>query len=78
MATNNEITAFEEFRFKIGDIVLRVTDNGDNDKGIIVGRSLIEFTAGTNRSYAVAFDSARCNQHFEEIELTLWQRSVRM
>lgn len=49
------IEVFENFKFKIGDVVLRVTDNGDQDKGIIVARSLNEFTSGVNRSYSVSF-----------------------
>lgn len=71
--TNNEISAFEDFKFKIGDIVLRVTDCND-DKGIVVGRELYETAAGTCRGYIVAFDSMVCNERFNEIELKPCQR----
>lgn len=73
MAVDNELNAFEYFRFKLGDIVLRVTDEESKDKGIVVARSLGQCAAGMSRGYTVAFDSvAGTSQDFEEFELRAW------
>lgn len=78
MTTNGEIQAFENFKFRIGDLVIRVTGGQHGDKGIVVARALQETTAGVRRGYTVAFEELISNVAYEEIELELWQRPVRM
>jgi len=76
MATDSEISAFENFKFNIGDMVIHVTDDKHNaQRGIIVSRSLVQFTGGTERQYCVSFRAS--DAIAEEIELELYQRPLR-
>lgn len=78
MATSNEIAAFEDFKFKIGDVVQLITDkaNGEVWCGMVLERALFEDSRGAYRMYFIS--NSESSGLRTEIELELWQRSVRM
>lgn len=54
MTTASEINAFENFRFKIGDIVAHVADGSHGARLMITERVLVETSGGLHRRYAVS------------------------
>lgn len=78
MVTSNEIAAFEDFKFNIGDVVQLITDKADGETwcGMILERGLFEDNRGTYRVYFIS-NSESCGLR-TEIELELWQRPIRM
>lgn len=72
-----ELAALENFKFKIGDLVVHIGDSPtDQPKGVITGRALIQRPHGFAYEYEVSFRVS--NVIVDEIELQPWLASIRM
>lgn len=73
----NELAAFENFKFNIGDLVVHISDDPpDRPKGIIIERTSVQTSGGFLRGYRISFRVSEVIA--EEIELLPWQRPIRM
>lgn len=64
----NEIDAFENFKFNVGDLVAHVSGSYQAEKGIVIERALVQSEYGFFRWYSVAFGS-HTNAITTEMEL---------